>query len=964
MSGEMNNMLVSTTVKDSFFDDPFFKDWWNDFDVPMQSYNKTFNRQISETPRRSLLDSFFDLKSGKSIGTASSSTSTKASALSLQNGKFTIRIDIGDFDPEDLDIKVEEDVLFVIGEREIKRGNFVVAKSSFNQKFNLPKGIDVDNITSELHFGGKLVITAPQLVPQKVDPGEDPDQEVSKQGEKKTTVSEAEILLGKGGKGKSKSSETEDKQSKVSTVTRTLPDGSTVEETIEEEEVLYETSTSTEMSLSGVGGKRPSLMELQNMLKSGAASGVTSTTIANTNEKLKAQGGNIIEMTKEENTTDDIKEMIIPISIQGSGKAAITGPKSPKIPKPRFMPFSFPSSMNIPDPNEMMAKMHQQVQLQMEQMQKATMQKLQVPKQGSGQVSQSTPQNVTEELADQDFFVPLKDIGKVQRNALANAAAMAKMKDEHFELVVNIQKFTPEEVRVYVDTPQKFVLVKAVRKTSDGLITDSFERQFDLPEDVDPEKLTSGISRDGILMIRVPRRKSISQERVIPIQYDAKLDAVQQGVLKAVENSQTEMTSAQVQEELVREKITPLKIEKEEDKVKAASAEVIEALTVGVAEASGADAGEEAGTKASSLAAQKAVAEIVAKAVHEVAVSVGTEIAGELGAKAAIEAAITIGKHVGERSATYIGANVGREVGRISGAQAASIAAAEELAKMNLAELTEEKAITLKSKFAELGTKIGADAGTKAGTEAGKNIDPEIPVKEAKEAAAKAAEDAAMRVKALIDLANEEATAIGEEAGKIAGKAAGEIAGEKVAVESIVSVAVASAIEVAKAIIGETGITIGQSVGKKIGQEIAAKLGKELGAEVGQIAGKNVGIDEAIKIAKASVIEHGSTSLDESQINALKIKLAETVKAAATKSGTIAGEKAGKNINLEVILAEAVAAASKAAEEQALEVKAFEAMGSEIAEESGKKIWRRRGCRIRINCWRESCYRSCNETIY
>ena len=38
---------VATTIKDSFFDDPFFKDWWNDFDLPMENWNKEFSRQIS-----------------------------------------------------------------------------------------------------------------------------------------------------------------------------------------------------------------------------------------------------------------------------------------------------------------------------------------------------------------------------------------------------------------------------------------------------------------------------------------------------------------------------------------------------------------------------------------------------------------------------------------------------------------------------------------------------------------------------------------------------------------------------------------------------------------------------------------------------------------------------------------------------------------------------------------------------
>ena len=52
----------------------------------------------------------------------------------------------------------------------------------------------------------------------------------------------------------------------------------------------------------------------------------------------------------------------------------------------------------------------------------------------------------TEELADQEIFVPLRHVNQMQKNALAEATAMAKMKDDHFELVVNIQKFTPEEV--------------------------------------------------------------------------------------------------------------------------------------------------------------------------------------------------------------------------------------------------------------------------------------------------------------------------------------------------------------------------------------------------------------------------------------------------------------------------------------------------------------------------------------
>ena len=58
---------------------------------------------------------------------------------------------------------------------------------------------------------------------------------------------------------------------------------------------------------------------------------------------------------------------------------------------------------------------------------------------------------------------------QVEKNALAEATAMAKMKDDHFELVINIQRFTPEEVKVYLEG--QAVIVMAKHETSDGFVT-------------------------------------------------------------------------------------------------------------------------------------------------------------------------------------------------------------------------------------------------------------------------------------------------------------------------------------------------------------------------------------------------------------------------------------------------------------------------------------------------------------
>merc|ERR1711949_31921 len=99
-------------------------------------------------------------------------------------------------------------------------------------------------------------------------------------------------------------------------------------------------------------------------------------------------------------------------------------------------------------------------------------------------------------------------------------------------------------------------------------------------------------------MIRVPKRAS--PERIIPIKKDVEIKAVKSAIAQCVQSSVdfSEVTAEEIHSELKEKNIEPINIDKPEDAVKAASAEVIEALTVGVAETLGAEAGEVAGMKA------------------------------------------------------------------------------------------------------------------------------------------------------------------------------------------------------------------------------------------------------------------------------------------------------------------------------------------------------------------------------
>ena len=42
---EQKGQAISTVIRDDFFNDPFFSDWWADFDLPLR--NVQLSRQVS-----------------------------------------------------------------------------------------------------------------------------------------------------------------------------------------------------------------------------------------------------------------------------------------------------------------------------------------------------------------------------------------------------------------------------------------------------------------------------------------------------------------------------------------------------------------------------------------------------------------------------------------------------------------------------------------------------------------------------------------------------------------------------------------------------------------------------------------------------------------------------------------------------------------------------------------------------
>ena len=93
-----------------------------------------------------------------------------------------------------------------------------------------------------------------------------------------------------------------------------------------------------------------------------------------------------------------------------------------------------------------------------------------------------------------------------------------------FKILVNVEKFLPEELMIKTVDNNVILEAKHEEKTSDGrsYSTQSFNQSFALPRGVNPETVSSSLSKAGILTISAPLPKALKSntgERLVPIKH-------------------------------------------------------------------------------------------------------------------------------------------------------------------------------------------------------------------------------------------------------------------------------------------------------------------------------------------------------------------------------------------------------------------------------------------------------------
>ncbi|XP_023941627.1 protein lethal(2)essential for life-like [Bicyclus anynana] len=129
------------------------------------------------------------------------------------------------------------------------------------------------------------------------------------------------------------------------------------------------------------------------------------------------------------------------------------------------------------------------------------------------------------QIVPHDYFKPFENMFRQmeQLSSIMNNIAMKGKNEadyEKFQVNVDVQHFTPEEIGVTV--VDGFVTVECKheeRRDEHGYVSRQFVRKYKLPEGCLPDTVESSLSSDGVLTVTAPKVLPMPSigERIVPI---------------------------------------------------------------------------------------------------------------------------------------------------------------------------------------------------------------------------------------------------------------------------------------------------------------------------------------------------------------------------------------------------------------------------------------------------------------
>lgn len=89
------------------------------------------------------------------------------SSVTADKNTFRVNLDVQQFKPEEIDVKVVDDYLVVDAKHEERQDNHGFISRHFTRRYKVPSDVDIDAIKSKLSSDGILTLEAPKKVQQE-----------------------------------------------------------------------------------------------------------------------------------------------------------------------------------------------------------------------------------------------------------------------------------------------------------------------------------------------------------------------------------------------------------------------------------------------------------------------------------------------------------------------------------------------------------------------------------------------------------------------------------------------------------------------------------------------------------------------------------------------------------------------------------------------------------------------------
>jgi HSP20 family molecular chaperone IbpA len=407
--------------------------------------------------------------------------------VTYDEGKFQVEFDVQDFRPEELSIKTEGDVLVVLAKHETKTengGSFV--SKQFEQRFTLPSGVKPENISSSLAKDGTLTVSAPREIPKTDLVG---FRKRSSNNELMNS-SKGDVYSHDGpaddqGLPHPKVRYDEDKFQISLDCQQYKPDELDVK--VEGNSIII----TAKQEVKETGGTRTRVFEQKFTLPSGVkAEKVTSTFGKDGVLSITAPRGNAAQQQAPiTNLEQRMDRVMAPSSWdRPSSSPATTLPRDDFI-RRVDSPASGSSSFGRMDDNLKHTSLF------------------------------DTPSK---------FFSgasPPSTMALGGTSGGGDGISRIQYDDDHYKILVNVCDFRPEDIIVKTVGGAVNLEAKREEKTSDGHSYSSrnISQSFTLPRGVNPESVTSAMSKDGVLTISAPLPPALrgpqNTERLVPVKH-------------------------------------------------------------------------------------------------------------------------------------------------------------------------------------------------------------------------------------------------------------------------------------------------------------------------------------------------------------------------------------------------------------------------------------------------------------